>query len=213
MPTNNIIKALITVFALHIYVDLTFAAPHRSSPKKRAISVYDTVPCFVNIRLSGQRMPPCISLPEDYMVDDSIGFVKENNRQRMGKKNVIFLYRKALPSFHINATISNSSNLDTVFLETPTGQHGAFQFELFKVTPKGNHQIYFSNIENEPHRYYTEMILPGDTVNMYAASLHLGPNNHGLDTGEYLIRCFYKHKCKNKVILKHSNDVHFCVIN
>lgn len=97
MPTNNIIKALITVFALHIYVDLTFAAPHRSSPKKRAISVYDTVPCFVNIRLSGQRMPPCISIPEDYMVDDSIGFVKENNRQRMGKKNVIFyigrLYR------------------------------------------------------------------------------------------------------------------------
>ena len=188
-------------------------AHHYQINNNNVITVYDTVPCFVNIRLAGQRMPPCISIPEDYMLDDSIGFVKENNRQRVGKKNVIFLYKKALPSFHIHAIISNSSILDTVLLESPTGQHGAFQFELFKVMPKGNQQIYFDNIENEAHRYYTEMILPDDTLNTYIASLHLGPDNNGLDTGEYLIRCFYKQKCNNKVTVKHSNEVHFCVIN
>lgn len=212
MSTNNIYKSSLLISVLVLAFIVTYGRRYQIN-NHNVVSVYDTVPCFVNIRIYGQRMPPCVSIPERYMIDDSIGFVKENNRQRIGKKNVIYLYRKVLPSFHINATISNSSILDTVLLESPTGQHGAFQFELFKVTPNGNHQVYFANTDNDPHRYYTEMILPRDTLNTYIASLHLGFNNNGLDTGEYIIRCFYKQKCNNKVTVKRSNDVHFYVIN
>jgi hypothetical protein len=212
MLTNNIFKTLSIVFILYTCGGLTFAGHHQYSRKKN-ISVYDTVPCFLNIKLSGYRLPPSITIPNEYMLIDSIGYVKENFRKNKNYDNITYVYYKTLHKFRIYATLKNTSNEDTVLLESPTGQHGAFQFELFKVTQKGNHKIYFSNIENEAHRYYTEMILPGDTINTYIASLHLGPNNNGLDTGEYIIRCFYKQNCNNKVTMKHSNDVHFCVIN
>jgi len=209
MLWNNINKVLCLLLSLLFSKSYSYAQ-NQNQEIERYIIVKDTVPCFLDFYLTGHRFRPSATIPPERMTYDSIAFSREVERSKLGSKDLIYICKEVLHRLRISGTYTNNSDVDTLAITQPTGEHGAFQFELYKITPSKVQKIYFDNIGNDLH-WYEEIIEPRMRKKSIVTLLHVDYNE--IDTGEYKIRCSYYQKCNGKTQKRYSNFVHFFVIN
>ena len=202
-------KALAVLLSLSVSKTYSYAQKQNQVIEKYIV-VKDTIPCFLDFYLTGQRFRPSATIPPEGMTYDSIAFSREVERSKQGSKDLIYICKEVLHRLTISSTYTNNSDVDTLAITQPTGEHGVFQFELFKVTRSKVEKVFFDNVENDLH-WYEEIVEPHERKKSIITPLHVNYNE--IDTGEYKIRCSYYQKCNGKTHKRYSNFVHFFVVN